>query len=714
MADLDKTRVLKSPNDTPSFLPKPDEMQICSDEYERFLFYVTNSHLYYVDRVNNNFRYFLGSGGQWTDTDRDYYENTLRRKTVEDNHILPAIQTATGEQIFTRADTTFKPRKGQASEEVAKILSKLVLNIQVDNGYHRKEKTVWKDGLIKQRGYFDIRMDFDANLNGNVNIRTLNPISVMPDIYAESYDPKEWKEVTTFYWLSFDEIEGMYGKEARDRAEMTHGWYSDTPFSEEFTSRNIIDRRYGFGLGGISMLYEKSEAGEKRLRIIERQYYKWDTVLCYVDPATGDSLPVKADTSESEAQKIAAERGHVVVKQRVKLVYWRASTRFTLLHDSRSPYRSFTVIPFFYIFDYGTTLGMVDNAISMQDLRNKALSNGLHILSSTANSGFMVERGSLTNMSTEDLEERGAQTGLVVEYDEGKTPPVKIQPNQFPEGLRFLMETGKQGVKDSTGIQDADAMLRSHTPGDSVQSGMFQQKLQLADPLDNLEHTRRLVTLKCLELVQDFYTSERIIKISDTDEYGKEVSEQLKINEVTATGDIINDITLGEYDVAVATKPTAVTWMQTQFNEAIRMKEVGVRIPDDELVRRSNLDNKHELADKMGQPVDDGGEAKAQAELTQAKTKKTLADAEASDAKAITSKIQGIYGAVNAAQILATTPQSAPLADELLLSSGFSDAQIPEPIAAPQEPVQTDVPQNKHPNFPPSATQGVDTGATLR
>ena len=189
-------------------------------------------------------------------------------------------------------------------------------------------------------------------------------------------------------------------------------------------------------------------------------------------------------------------------------------------------------------------------------------------------------------------------------------------------------------------MQDADQMLRSHMAGDSTQSAMFQQKLQLADPLDNLEFTRTLVGRKFVELVQDFYTSERIFKVTSVDPSGKEFEEEFKINEVQADGTILNDITLGEYDVIVDTKPTAKTWLQSQFQEALKMKELGVALPDSELIRRSSLDNKHELADQMDKPKDDGGAAAADAQLTAAKAKKMESDANASDARALQSKIE--------------------------------------------------------------------------
>lgn len=700
-----------------------DEQEICNTEYQRFLFYVTNGFADYVDTVDTNFRYYRGPygaigsknrrGGHWSEEDREHMERVLKRECHETNNIHQPIQVMTGEQIFTRADITFKPRKGESSEETARVLSQLALHVQQDTGYHRKEKTLWKDGLIKQRGFFDIRMNFDENLKGDIEVTTCNPISVMPDLYAESYDPKDWKEVIRFAWLSLDEIQGKYGKEARDAAEKNHGWYNDNPWSDEFKRSFAINQKYGFGKCGFGQMFERSEAGEKRLRVIERQFWKWSMSLCFVNPVTNDYQVVPEHIKKEDAEAKAQELGCFLAKLNIKKVWWRVTTRFAVLHDTWSPYRSFTIIPFFYIFDYGTTICPIDNAIGPQDLENRALSAGMHVLKTQANSGYIVQKNSLTNMTTEDLAEKGSQTGIVIEVADMKDKPEKITAGPFPQGMQFLMDHGQKGVKSVMGVQDADEMLRSHMPGDSTQSAMWQSKLAMADPLDNLEHTRALVGNKYLELFQDFYTAERIGKITTTDEHGKPKEEQFAINQVQPNGGILNDITIGEYDVVVATKPTAMTWLQTQFNELMKMKELGVRIPDDEVVRRSSLDNKHELADRMSQPAPEDPAKQAELELIAAKVKKLMADSTAQEAKAIKDKLESIFGAVNAAQILSMTPNAAPLADELLLSSGFQDSQIPQPIGGSSDISELPVKENSHPGYMPkmpSATSGAQLG----
>ena len=52
----------------------------------------------------------------------------------------------------------------------------------------------------------------------------------------------------------------------------------------------------------------------------------------------------------------------------------------------------------------------------------------------------------LTGMTADDLEEHGAETGLVLEYNRGSTP-CKIPPNQIPTGLDRL---GQKAVEHKT------------------------------------------------------------------------------------------------------------------------------------------------------------------------------------------------------------------------------------------------------------------------
>ena len=71
------------------------------------------------------------------------------------------------------------------------------------------------------------------------------------------------------------------------------------------------------------------------------------------------------------------------------------------------------------------------------------------------------------------------------------------------------------------------------------------------------------------------------------------------INQMTPEGTIINDLTLGEYDVVVSTAPARDSFDEVQFAEALNLRQVGVSIPDDAIIEYSHLARKGELAKRI-------------------------------------------------------------------------------------------------------------------
>lgn len=689
------------------------ELATANREWQRFRWNVDNGHLDYVTDAQENYRYFRGRGGQWRDADRQYMESIQGRKCLEINGIQPAVLTAVGEQIATRTEVCYRPAKGEATKEVADVLTALAMHIMEKNDFPRREKQTYRNGLIKRRGYFDVRMDFSENAYGEVQIRDLDPICVIPDMFSKGYDPAEWKEVTTFSWLSYDQIEGLYGKAARDKAEAAQKQAGDRPFSDEFLSENRIDSREGFGRADNPSFqaYSLMFGGEIRLRVIERQYYQYALRLHFVDPATGELEPVPDGIPLAQAQAQAQALGKLLRKINMKRVRWVVTTRFAVLHDDWSPYRSFTILPYFYLFDYGDTLSMVDPAISPQDLLNKATTATLHYLTTVANSGWQMEEEQLVGMTPDDLRGAGMKSGLVLVRKKGSAPLEKIAPNIFPTGMDRMADKGEAYIKTTTGMSDAEQGLQSpEVSGVALAGKQWQSKLSLADGKDNLAHTRTLVGRKLLELFQDFYSNERVYQITGKDLYGREEQKTLVINRTLPDGSVHNDITLGIYDVAVSAQPLAATFQETQYKQALEMKESGIAIPDDEIVRQSNLANKDAIADRLAAPKENSG---ADA-LNQAKAELALAQARAADATATNTQVQAMFGAVNSGRQVALLPAIAPLADQILLSAGFKDQNGPPAIPAPQQALPVgigdEVPRNTSPNYPPVADRGELTG----
>jgi hypothetical protein len=280
-------------------------------------------------------------------------------------------------------------------------------------------------------------------------------------------------------------------------------------------------------------------------------------------------------------------------------VRWTVTCDKVVLHDDWSPYNDFTIVPFFAYFRRGRPFGVVRNLLSPQEQLNKIASQELHIVNTTANSGWMVESGSLVGMTADDLEEHGAETGLVLEYARGTNPPQKITPNSIPTGLDRIAMKAQTNIKAISGINDS--MLGSDSAevsGVAIQAKQNRGAVMIQVPLDNLKKSRQYLAEKILNLVQTFYTERRVLQITNEQDPLKP-REELVVNEVTPEGEIINDLTLGEYDVIVSTAPARDSFDEIQFAEAIALRQVGVAVPDDAIIEYSHLTKKEELAKRI-------------------------------------------------------------------------------------------------------------------
>jgi|TARA_R110000744_G_scaffold137388_1_gene247902 hypothetical protein len=578
-------------------LSAAEELTLAKRQWESYTRARDSGHDDYIEIAKQCDAFYRGE--QWDEADISALDDQ-GRPALTINTILPTVNTVIGEQSTRRADIHFKPR-GSGDQEIADILTKLYMQISDNNKLEWIEGQVFADGLIQDRGWFDVRIDFSDHINGEVKIESKDPLDILIDPDAKQYDPKTWNEIFESKWMSIDEIEEVYGEDKADKLRMI----AEIGTTLGADSMEYEDETYGDTHGdyqGANTQYpnDPDEARTLRsIRVIERQHYKLKKCMFYVDPVTGDKRHVPYNWGERKKKKFADDYGLYITEQMVRKVRWTVTADTVVLFDDWSPYEHFTLVPYFPYWRRGKPFGMVRNLISPQEQLNKISSQELHIVNTTANSGWIVESGSLTGMNADDLEEHGAETGLVLEFNRGSTPPGKIPPNQIPTGLDRIAMKAANNIKTISGI--SDAMLG--TDGAEVSGVAIQQKqtrgaLMIQVPLDNLRKTRHHLAERILNLVQTYYTEERVIQITDENNPLKP-QQPLRVNQVTPEGQIINNLTLGEYDVVVGTAPSRDTFEETQFAEAIELRKVGVPIPDDLIVEYSHLARKGEIAERI-------------------------------------------------------------------------------------------------------------------
>tara|TARA_B110000211_G_scaffold229267_1_gene286766 strand:+ start:4117 stop:6240 length:2124 start_codon:yes stop_codon:yes gene_type:complete len=578
-------------------LSKAEQLTLAKNQWSAYTRARDHGHEDYVELAKKCDAYYRGE--QWDEFDMQQLDDQ-GRPALTINTILPTVNAVLAEQSSKKADVQFKPRGG-GNQEVADVLTKVYAHIADNNKLDWMEAQVFSDGLIQDRGWFDVRVDFSDHVNGEVRIESKDPLDIIIDPDAKHYDPRTWNEIFETKWMSLDEIEETYGQKEADQlrllAETGTTLGADSMDFEEQRYGDTDEHNYGQQYPGDP----ENARALRSIRVIERQYYRLKDCMYYVDVVTGDQREIPSNWGKKKREEFADQFGLDIIQKKMRKVRWTVSADTVILFDDWSPYGHFTLVPYFPYFRRGKPFGMVRNLLSPQEQLNKITSQELHIVNTTANSGWIVESGSLSGMTADDLEEHGAETGLVLEFNRGSNPPTKIQANQIPTGLDRIGQKAARNIKEISGI--TDAMLGMDSPevsGVAINAKQSRGSLLLQVPLDNLAKTRQYLAEKILQLVQSYYTEERVIQITDESDPYKP-RNKLRVNEMTPEGEVINDLTLGEYDVIIGTAPARDNFDEMQFAEAIALREAGVPIPNDMIVEYSHLSRKADIAERIRQ-----------------------------------------------------------------------------------------------------------------
>ncbi len=584
----------------------PLDTALCMKTYVRYAWARDNGHAQFVQKAEKCDAFFRGD--QWSAEDRKALE-AVRRPALTINKIISTVSNVMGEQIYNRSETSFRPRSG-APTEVAEALTKVYKQISDNNQLDWKRSDMFADGIITSRGFLDVRLDFNDAMQGEVRIDNLNPKNVVIDPDGEEYDPDSWGEVFTTKWVTADDICTLYSKadgellRNREQSFFPYGYDSIQAFRDRFGDR--FNPMYNGDYDNSSVM--------RNIRIIERQYRELDRQKHFVDSSTGDMRPVPDSYDRNRIALVVQNYGLQVTTKLVRRIRWVAIADNVRLHDDWSPYKHFTVVPYFPYFRRGTTIGLVENLIGSQELLNKVSSQELHVVNTTANSGYKVKTGALSNMTVAELEQKGAQTGLVIEVNGDPDKDVqKISPNQVPQGLDRISYKAEEHIKTISGVSDSmQGMDREDVAAKAIQEKKKSGATGLAKPLDSLTRSDFILARNVLDIVQEFYTEERLLTITHDQVTGE--IENFAVNQPTAEGTIANDLTIGEYSVVVSSVPRRETLEDSQFDQAIALKQMGVAIPDSVLIDASRLMNKKDIL-KLIQGDQQSPEYQAQQEL---------------------------------------------------------------------------------------------------
>jgi hypothetical protein len=623
----------------------PKDVTKAEENWNRYTFARDNGHLDFVRKANICEQYFYGN--QWREETRRLLEQQMK-PVVTINKVFSSLLVVMGEMLQVQGDVSFQPT-ASGNQETADALTKIYRSILRSNNYQVREAEVFDSGIIRSRGFFDIRLTFNDHLQGEVKITSANSKNVVIDPDASQYDPETWNEVFYTKWMTANDIKTEYNEadgeqlSQKDPRDFRFGVDSADSLMNTFGGATRVGRNRSAFLHPSYFPQSRTAYDSKVrriIRVIERQYRDLDKVDHFVDRDTGDMRPIPDSWDEERIKEVIQAYDFLVLPKKISRIRYLVTADDHVLFDDWGPLKRFTFVPYFPMFHEGTAIGMVENILSPQDMLNKTLSQELHVVNTTANSGWQMEEDQLVNMESEELETRGAETGLVLVRRKGTAPLEKINPNQIPTGLDRLSFKADEMVKELSGASDSKRGFdRADVSGKAIKAKNLAGSVNFAKALFNLVQTRHLVAEAVVDIVQEHYTEERLFRVAPM-QLGAD-SEEIRVNVQSPEGRVINDLTLGEYDVAITDVPLTDTFEQSQFDEAVQLRELGIAIPDHVLIEASKLSKKQEIAQALreqneGSDSDPAAQELAQLEIelkkAEIETKKATAQKQQADA----------------------------------------------------------------------------------
>jgi hypothetical protein len=209
--------------------------------------------------------------------------------------------------------------------------------------------------------------------------------------------------------------------------------------------------------------------------------------------------------------------------------------------------------------------------------------------------------------------------------------PTRIQPEPPPDGIMVASSAIADDLKTVLGIFDPSQALPGNISGKALQGQQQQIDLSNFHFYDNMTRSIKQTGKIILDLIPKIYDTKRVLRIIGVD--GK--PDMVTINEVEATGEVLNDVTVGLYDVVMDTGPgynskrqQAVDTMMPLMAEPTVFQAAG-----DLLFRNMDFPGADIIADRLAamnplSQIDEKSDVPPQIQMKMLQMQKAMADQE--------------------------------------------------------------------------------------
>lgn len=551
------------------------------------------------------------NGEQWDEAVcRDLDKEGRPHLTI--NKLLPQVETLSGLQRSNRLDIRALPR-GSKDAQSADLMSNLIeYTVNRSNGDYEQSEC-FDNGVIGGLGTLEVLRNYDDDLEGELLIRSCDPLQIFPDPEFRRADWDDARFVMKAPFKDPEELVFAFGAQGPDMAGKIRAMCSRMKNDDWLTAFGVDQTLTGNIRQELGEAFFNTET--KKVRVLEVYYRTTKRVAVVVAP-DGEVIPVETGIGSKSAMEVAeaqakAMRGYADTR-RVKVVRIATLLGWELLQDVPSPFptRRFPIVPYFPLLIRNQFHGLTHHQKDPQREINKRRSQLLHHLNTSANSGWI---NGPNGADPAFMAANGSKPGVIINH-QGE-PPTQIQPPQLPPGL-FQLESlaerdiGQIGVPDELMGQGNQKFIS----GRAKQATQFGGQVRVTRYFDQLRLTRKILGELLVSIIPRMYSERKIREIVDQevsrapDGSMASLVEQAQNDEEAAVAGLdpvdalIARARKLRYDIVVEDAPTLPTQRQAAFQQLMQLATLmpGVLGPE-EILEHSDIKNKDELIAKVAQ-----------------------------------------------------------------------------------------------------------------
>jgi len=517
------------------------------------------------------------------------------------NEIAPMVDWLIGTERRSRVDWKVLPRT-EDDVQLADVKTKVLKYVSDVNRCTFERSRAFADAVKVGIGWLDdgVRDDPTQDIIYSKHEDWRN---VLWDSSCYAYDLSDARYVFRWKWVDEDVALAMFpNRQAQIRSgveEATQyqadGWEEDTwrtPTDAQSVRSGFI---YATGVGTLA------DAKRRRIRLIEGQYRKPVRVKIVSDGPMRGAILGDRDAGLIQA---LTDNGHSIVEKVMMRVHWVVFTEANLLGMGESVLRHnrFSLTPI-WCYRRGRDrlpYGVIRRVRDMQMDLNKRASKALFML----NTNQIIADADAVDDWNEARDEADRPDGMI-KKKRGSDFLIR-RDTDAATGQIQMMTLAANSIQKAAGVSNENLGRQTNAvSGEAIKARQLQGSVVTTEPFDNLRLAVQIQGEKQLSLVEQFYTEEKVIRLSG--EKGR--IEWVNINqpEMQPDGSVrfLNDITASQADFVVSEQDYAGTLRQVMFDS---LNGLASRLPPEVALRLmvismefSDLPNKDLIADQIRQ-----------------------------------------------------------------------------------------------------------------